>query len=332
MEKSVWMIRAEGGTLIDFFLENNVVSIGWHEIGDLTKLTSKDVIVDIINRKWPDNPAGRNLAWASVAHRFRNIIRKGDRVVTYDPSKRIYHYGEIVSEYIYDPALNEEWPNHRKVKWLSQILRDELSVTTKNVLGAVITLFKLSETATSEIEAKVKGGPSITVILEGDDEEAFEEEDLLKNIQAKSREFIKDKINKLNWEQMQELVAGLLRAMGYKTRVSSPGSDLGKDIVASPDGFGFEQPRIVVEIKHRSQAMNSQEIRSFLGGRHKDDKGLYVSTGGFTKDAKYEADRASIPITLMDLDDLVTAVLEHYESMDIDTKVLVPLTKVYWPA
>ena len=101
---------------------------------------------------------------------------------------------------------------------------------------------------------------------------------------------------------MQELVAGLLRAMGYKTRISPAGPDKGKDIVASPDGFGFESPRIVVEVKHRSSAMGSAEIRSFLGGRHKDDKGLYVSTGGFSKDAYYEAERANIPLTLMSLD------------------------------
>jgi predicted Mrr-cat superfamily restriction endonuclease len=44
---------------------------------------------------------------------------------------------------------------------------------------------------------------------------------------------------------MQELVAGILRAMGYKTLVSPAGADRGKDIIASPDGFGFEPPRIV---------------------------------------------------------------------------------------
>jgi restriction system protein len=77
--------------------------------------------------------------------------------------------------------------------------------------------------------------------------------------------------------------------------------------------------------------MGSQEVRSFLGGRHKDDKGLYVSTGGFSKDARYEAERASIPLTLMDLDDLVKAILEHYEKMDADSQRLVPLRKIYWP-
>jgi|SRR5450830_935966 len=80
------------------------------------------------------------------------------------------------------------------------------------------------------------------------------------------------------------------------------------------------------------EVRRSQEIRSFLGGRHENDKGLYVSTGGFTKDARYEAERARIPVTLMDLDDLVKSLLEHYEKMDIDMQRLIPLRKVYWPA
>ncbi len=122
------------------------------------------------------------------------------------------------------------------------------------------------------------------------------------------------------------------RRCRHASRISPSGPDRGKDIVASPDGFGFESPRIVVEVKHRTgSAMGSQEVRSFLGGRHKDDKGLYVSTGGFSKDARYEAERASIPLTLMDLDDLVRAILEHYERMDADSQRLVALRKIYWP-
>ena len=121
--------------------------------------------------------------------------------------------------------------------------------------------------------------------------------------------------------------------MGYNTRVSPSGPDRGKDIVASPDGFGFEQPRIIVEVKHRSAQMGTQEVRSFLSViRHAGDKGLYVSTGGFSKEAYYEAERAANPITLMNLDDFVEAFLDHYEAMDLETRVLLPLKKVYWPA
>jgi restriction system protein len=34
----------------------------------------------------------------------------------------------------------------------------------------------------------------------------------------------------------------------------------------------------------------------------------------------------------MTLDDLVDALLEHYENLDIESKQLLPLKKIYWPA
>jgi len=78
--------------------------------------------------------------------------------------------------------------------------------------------------------------------------------------------------------------------------------------------------------------MGSRAIRSFLGGRHAEDKGLYLSTGGFSNDAHYEVERANIPLTLMDIEDLVEAMLEQYDKMDIETQRLVPLKRIYWPA
>src|SRR4029079_3922832 len=98
-----------------------------------------------------------------------------------------------------------------------------------------------------------------------------------------------------------ELVAGILRAMGYRTTVSEPGPDRGVDVFASPDGLGLQEPRIFVEVKHRTGAMGADVLRSFLRGRRTRDLCLYVSTGGFTKEARYEADRANVPLTLITL-------------------------------
>jgi restriction system protein len=138
-------------------------------------------------------------------------------------------------------------------------------------------------------------------------------------------------VSKLDWDEMQELVAGVLRAMGYKTRVSPAGPDRGRDIIASPDGFGFQPPRIVVEVKHRKGTMEAPEVRSFVGGLRQHDNGLYVSTGGFTREARYEADRTNQNLTLMDSDDLGKAIVEHYDRMDSEARALLPLKKIYWP-
>jgi len=36
-------------------------------------------------------------------------------------------------------------------------------------------------------------------------------------------------------------------------------------------------------------------------------------------------------VALMDLDDLVKSLLDHYERLDIDAQRLIPLRKLYWP-
>lgn len=190
--------------------------------------------------------------------------------------------------------------------------KKRLNSTTKNTLGSTLTVFQLGEDAVSELLHGKKASAVLTPKTSEVNDEADTFSDPLRDMEMVAFEGIKDCINRLDWDEMQNLVAGVLRSMGYKTQVSPVGADHGKDIIASPYGFGFENPRIIVEVKHRREQMGSQQIRSFIGGRHKDDRGLYFSTGGFTKDARYEADRSMIPLTLWMLDDLVRALIEKY--------------------
>lgn len=330
----MWMVRAgEGGVHVDEFRARSFVAIGWIEMGDLSALRTREEFAKAVEKVYPGSRKMQIANSAGQVFRFVREMKPGDRVLTYDPSKREYLVGTITGDYTYKPQLASTYPNVRAVHWDGGVQRDALSVATRNSLGAIATLFQLPAEAADEVDALVSGKTVAAVAATVAVEEETQVDLIYKDIQGKAFEFIKDKISQLDWEDMQELVAGLLRAMGYKTRISPSGPDRGKDIVASPDGFGFESPRIVVEVKHRTgSTMGSQEVRSFLGGRHKDDKGLYVSTGGFSKDARYEAERASIPLTLMDLDDLVRAILEHYERMDGDSQRLVSLRKIYWPA
>jgi restriction system protein len=331
----MWMVRNNGGEYADEFLKQKIVGVGWKEAGPLNELRTRDQIIDQVKTTWPHWKPLKAVVSGSQLNKIVNVMKTGDRVMTYDPSKRIYHVGRISGDYKFDGDADDILANRRPVEWKGQVSRDDLSTPTKNSLGSALSVFEVPEAAESEVERLLAGGKAVIPTPEAfvGSESDVTTQYLLDELRAKAKEFIKDKIVDLAWEEMQELIAGILRAMHYKTRISPQGSDRGKDIVASPDGFGFEQPRIVVEVKHRpNQPMGSQDIRSFLGGRHKDDRGLYVSTGGFSKEAKYEADRASIPLTLMDIDDLVEAVIEYYEQLDLDTRTLLPLTKIYWPA
>ncbi|MBJ9240202.1 restriction endonuclease [Citrobacter braakii] len=335
MGNKMWMIRGDGGKLYDDFRDKQIVGIGWSQLAPLVKPgLSRAQLLALYMKADPLTKLGTARSGASQVWRFVNEIQKDDWVITYSPANRTYLLGKVTSDFQYHPEWVEEGMGiARHVKWNSdEIDRDRLSVATKNTLGSTLTVFQLPEYALEELLQDKK--PTIDVITQNpitmDEDEGTS--DLLRDMESLAREGIKDRVNALEPKEMEYLVAGVLRSMGYKTQVSPVGPDRGKDIIASPDGFGFENPRIVVEVKHRKGQMGSPEIRSFIGGRHKDDRGLYVSTGGFTKDARYEADRSNIPLTLWTLEDLVRTLIENYEQVDIETKILVPLKKTFLPA
>lgn len=326
-----WLVRADrGGRLASEFKQRGLVAIGFIGAGNTLALSTREAFVQCMKAGYPEDSKAQQANAAGQMYRFVREIRVGDQLVSYDNARRCYLVGKVTGTAEFDKDLFDGFfQTFRRVEWLGEVSRDALTLKARNSLGSVLTLFKIPPETVNEITA-LMGGAAAQPPAE---DEPLEEEDLLQDLQSRSHEFIKDRISKLDWEQMQDLVAGLLRAMGYKTRVSPSGPDRGKDIVASPDGFGFEQPRIIVEVKHRRGQMGSHEVRSFLAViRHAGDKGLYVSSGGFSRDAYYEAERAANPITLMDLDDLVEALLEHYENMDLETRVLLPLRRIYWPA
>jgi restriction system protein len=261
--------------------------------------------------------------------RFYRELQVGDYAVTYSSQERAYLVGTIASDYIYDSSF--EFANQRSVKWLGKVPRDILSISAKNALGSIASIFEIKNPAKGEL---LDNFNNKDVIVEKPtyEEEDEEREFIKKDVEEKAREFIKDKVISLSWDEMQELVAALLRSLGFKTKVSPKGPDRGKDIIASPDGLGLEEPCIYVEVKHRKGTMGAPEIRNFLGGVRSGKKGLYVSTGGFSREARYEAERANISLTLIDLDEFTDLIISNYDNFDLDGRALIPLRKIYWPA
>lgn len=331
MNKNAWMVRAgEGGYLIDEFQKGSV-SVGWHEAGEILDKSQRDLRLRLAS-VYPQVKPGANQNTASVLWRFSKVMKPGDVVVTYDPTKRVYLLGEITDDYRFASKESKDHPHRRTVKWSTRVSRDELDVPTRNSLGSTLTLFLIPDEAIADLSAAAKGGKSSENPggLEGRKEELIQSN---RDAEETARELIEDKILALDAYDMQELIAAVLRAMGYRTRVSPPGADRGVDVLASPDGLGLQEPRIKVEVKHRpNTAMGSNEVRSFLGSLRSGDRGLYVSTGSFSKEAKYEAERANIPVTLIDLRELAQLVTDNYEAFDPKGRALLPLVRIYRPA
>ncbi|GIU84544.1 MAG: hypothetical protein KatS3mg008_1319 [Acidimicrobiales bacterium] len=134
--------------------------------------------------------------------------------------------------------------------------------------------------------------------------------------------------------EFQDLVAALLRAMGYHVAwVAPPGPDRGIDIVAHTDPLGASGPRIKVQVKRKQDKTGAQEVRSFLAVLGPNDVGIFISTGGFSSDAEIEVrSQENRRITLIDMEKLVDLWISYYDRLREEDKRMLPLQAVYFLA
>lgn len=329
---SAWIIRAgKGGVRAPEWINGGYIAIYWNLSGADISALSKDDIKALYRAQFPDASRQVVAANAGMIFRFATEITKGSTVVMYDPATRLYHIGKVSGPCVFvspKDSDDDDGSYRRAVDWEFTTPRDALPARAKHSLGSISTLFAVSADTLRELEKASSGAHP-----DAEEEQEAENSSEIREATAEDGiERIKDRVLQLSWDDMEYLVAGVLRSMGYKTSMTSRGSDGGRDIIASPDGLGLESPRIVVEVKHRKEAISAPMLRSFIGGLRSTDSGLYVSTGGFTKEAIYEADRALMPIKLLNLDQFVRLIVDNYDNADMDTRAILPLVRIYWPA
>ena len=134
--------------------------------------------------------------------------------------------------------------------------------------------------------------------------------------------------------EFQEMVADLLRGMGYHVPwVSPPGKDGGVDVIAFTDPLGATGPRIKVQVKRWQSKVDSDGLKSFLASLANGDVGLYVCLAGFTKDAQqYARNQENRRITLIDAQRFVSLWVETYDKLADVARRRLPLVPVYFLA
>jgi uncharacterized protein YdaU (DUF1376 family) len=157
-------------------------------------------------------------------------------------------------------------------------------------------------------------------------------EPLIGRARADSRAEIRARILALGPYQMQDLVAALLRGSGYASvTVAAPGPDGGTDVLAWPDAFGAATPHVRAQVKHRAGRAGRGEIAALRGilraGR---EIGLFVATGGFTREACREAERGAAQITLIDLDGFIDLWIARQDTLCEADRALLRLAPVHF--
>jgi restriction system protein len=330
--KHAWMVRAgNDNTLADKVELNGAVAIGWNEMGNLSDLENRAQFKIRYAEANPEDKPGRVPVNAGQVYRFAKEINEGDYILTYYQSSRELIIGTATGRYEFAPLLfNKDYPHIRRVNWLKRISRDVFSVAARNSMGSILTVFSLDDHI-DEIH-RVTLGQKLPLDPPEDSEVEADPSLYYKDVKSKSDGLISDLVSNMDEYDFQDLVAAVLRAIGFRAISSNPGRDKGIDIIAYSDRLGIQTPRIIGQAKRQKQTISGPEMRSFIGTLRNDDRGIYVCTGGFTKDAIDEARNAQRPVSIFDLAAFIELLLENYELLEPEFRVLIPLRRVWIPA
>lgn len=149
--------------------------------------------------------------------------------------------------------------------------------------------------------------------------------------QSQALEGIREYMAKLNAYEFQDLVAALLRGMGYYTPFVAPkGKDDGIDIIAYRDPLGVNLPRLKVQVKHSQSPIAADVVRQLKGILHEGEIGVVATSGSFTKDAQREARTYSKAMTLIDFERFIELWTMHYAALNDEDKKRLPIAPIYF--
>ena len=318
----VWGIHSMDDAL---FLNKSIVGLAWDSFGDLTKIDNdRDAFKEHYAEVYPDAKKGKINTSVGMLYRFLNEVEVGDYVVFPSKVDRKINIGIIQGDYYFDD--NDEWCLHRrKVKWLKHIPRTAFSQGALYEAGSAMTFFMVKNYADEYLAALEKNFKA------NDNNDGGEDETVgatAEEIKEATKDFIiKELSRQLKGYDLEDFVADLLEAMGYKAEVSPHGGDSGIDIIAYRDEL---PPRILVQVKSGDNNIRETTIQSLKGAMREGDYGLFVTLADYTKNAlKY---LESVPIIKgINGSELVDLILDNYGHLSDKYKRMIPLEMVYIP-
>jgi restriction system protein len=316
-----------------------VVGIGWPELGDLMPVGSSDEIRTRLNTTYPDAKPSTLANWAGQIDAFRFRMQVGDLVALPLKSAPTVAFGQLTGSYEYVPDAVSAIRHQRSVEWISDgIPRDVIDQDLLYSLGAFLTVCRISRNdAERRIQALLAAPP--TTVVDGirtvDSTSVIEPEQTTYgafDLAEIGRDQIRRRLaERFKGHDLARLVGELLRAEGFVCEVSPVGPDGGVDVLAGQGEMGFDGATMAVQVKSGATVVDAPTLRELKGvmGNFGARRGLLVSWGGFTKNARQEARRLFFEIRLWDSDAVIDKLQEVYNRLPADLQAEIPLQRVW---
>ncbi len=321
-QPAVWVVRGgDNNELASQIKARQSVAIGWRQI-DASHATSRDDIRKLFELEAPSLATPNSIG---QVFRFVSEIEIGSYILTPEKATSTIHVTRCLGPCRFDRSIfGEDYPHVRPVEFVKTIPRGAFSLGVRNTLGSTLTVFR-ADIALEELEALLSGGTA-AVTSSGADPGLWADE-----LEGQAEGQILDALLALDPYGFQRFVAEVLRAMGYIVQDGPKGADGGVDFLAYRDAFGLESPRIKGQVKRQIGAAGIADVGYLHGVLGQGESGLFVSMGGFTKDAQNAPFVKNGRVALIAGIEFLHLVIQHYERLSADATRLLPLRRIYLP-
>lgn len=336
-QSRLWVIHISGNKrLAERAQKEGFICIGWTKIGDLSAHDTPDKMRAAYERAFPNRSAASVRSSYGQVYRFAHEMQVGEPVVYPIKSARDILIGRITGPYEWsrDPDLQEgNYQNVRRVEWLRRVPRVRFSQAALHSFGSFSTV-STADDHLDEVRRILAGDePSVPIAeptpeLEG---EAEESEDDAVSAAEEVVQATKDYLIR-NWsrtaQEFEEVVAAVFRAMGYTATTQQGTRDLGVDVIAHAEPLGVTPPILKIQAKSGTSTVGAPAVKQLRGVLNPGEKGILVSLGGFSSDAKH-TEQNDANLILLDADRFVELFLGNYESLSPEMRHRFPLRQVY---
>lgn len=342
MTQKLWMVRAGGhGEQEAIALERGLITIGWNKLPNLSRFKSREELKAEYDKHYKeDNVYSEGLKVGQI-FRFAHRIEKGDVVVLPSKFSPDIHIGEVTGNYSYHEK-EEEVKHCVPVKWHRTVPRAQFEEDLLYSFGSLLTVSNIKRNnALERVKALMHGKKIDAPVIE---EELEAGDDIVQNAQMEElaytriEQFIQ---NRFKDYELEDLVREVMKAHGYTTShpreigglegKSRKGEDGGADILASNGPLGFEEPRIVIQVKSSEDKVQPKVLRELMGVMNTfgAQYGILVSWSGFTDTLKKEARSNYFKVRLWSSEDIIREVFAHYDRFSDEMKLKLPMKRVW---
>ncbi len=320
--------------------DGGFVCIGWTDVGDLSQYRTREAMKAAMAKTYPGWKPQKVSSCYGQVFRFAHEMQIGDPLVFPIKQTREIAIGRIKSDHRFVPPGDElhelDYANVRDVEWLRIVPRTAFSKAALHSFGSFSSV-STSNDFLEEVVAVIKG-QSATPTDEkrpvigadtGADEDEEDAVDLFETATQETEDYLLRAWHR-SGAAFEHVVAAVLEAIGYTATVTSASRDHGVDVIAHPDPLGLEHPFVKVQAKSGTSTIGEPDVSQLIGSLFENEKGIFVSLGGFTSDARAKA-RHSAKVSLIDAKQFVSLFLDHYEKLDPSWRAKYPLTRVYVP-